>query len=112
MLVSVALLSSTLIQPATAAMIGTSEVLGIPGSTASEHGLLRDQVASVLMRRGVEHDAAWQRVNALSHTELQLIQQKIDQLPAGQSAFAVLGVVFLVLLVLELVGAINIFNRI
>ena len=34
-----------------------------------------------------------------------------ETLPAGGNVFVVVGIVFLVLLVLELLGAINIFNK-
>ena len=39
-----------------------------------------------------------------------VIEGQIDSLPAGADAIAVLGVVFLVLLVLEVTGVINIFK--
>ena len=52
------------------------------------------------------------RVAALSDQELVTLAQHFDELPAGGSALGVIGVVFIVLLILELVGAINIFNRI
>jgi hypothetical protein len=55
--------------------------------------------------------AATQRAAALSESELRLIQNKINSLPAGQGALEVIGIVFLVLLILELVGVTNIFNR-
>lgn len=36
---------------------------------------------------------------------------QLEQLPAGGSALAVIGIVFLVLLILDLTGVINIFRR-
>lgn len=39
------------------------------------------------------------------------MQGQVDRLPAGGSALAVIGVVFVVLLILELVGVIDIFKK-
>jgi hypothetical protein len=53
-------------------------------------------------------------VEALSARELNLLAQHIDELPAGAGAegvLAVIGVVFIVLLILELVGVTNVFSR-
>jgi hypothetical protein len=41
-----------------------------------------------------------------------MLRAQIDSLPAGGDAIAVIGVVFLVLLILELVGVTNIFTKI
>jgi hypothetical protein len=47
----------------------------------------------------------------LSDSELEVLQQRMDTLPAGaDSALTVLGIVLLVLLVLELVGVTDIFK--
>jgi len=43
--------------------------------------------------------------------ELSHLQNHINDLPAGSSALALLGAVFLVLIVLELVGVTNIFSK-
>ena len=79
--------------------------------STDSHAKLRQQVQQLLIDRGVSSVDAGQRANSLSHAELQLIQKKIDSLPAGQGALEILGIVFLVLLVLELVGVTNIFNK-
>ena len=57
---------------------------------------------------GRQHGAA--RVAALSTEELRQLKLQIDELPAG-GLLAVIGVVFVVLLILELVGVTNIFNN-
>jgi hypothetical protein len=51
------------------------------------------------------------RLAALTDAEIAVLAQKLDQLPAGGDALAVLGIVFLVLLVLELTGTIDIFKK-
>lgn len=73
--------------------------------------LAREDVQARLVEWGVDPAEASQRVAALSDSELQQITQRLDALPAGgTSALAVIGVVFVVLLILELVGITNIFT--
>lgn len=95
-------------------MVSASELLGHNGVSfggAPDRIELRQQVVQVLIEHGVSPMAATQRAAALSESELRLIQNKINSLPAGQGALEVIGIVFLVLLILELVGVTNIFNR-
>jgi hypothetical protein len=74
--------------------------------------LARDEVRQQLERYGVDAVAASERVAALSDQELVSLAGQFEDLPAGGSVLGTIGVVFIVLLVLELVGVINIFNRI
>ncbi len=74
--------------------------------------LVREDVRSQLMEFGVSPDDARKRVASLTDQELIMLQKRIDELPAGSSALAIIGGVFLVLLILELVGITNIFNRV
>ena len=73
--------------------------------------LARGEVQEQLVALGVDPADASGRVAALTDQELSLLQNHINDLPAGSSALAVLGAVFLVLLVLELVGVTNIFSK-
>lgn len=73
--------------------------------------MARDDVQQQLVARGVDPAAARQRVAALSDSELAELQQRMDQLPAGSGALAVVGVVAIVLLVLDLAGVLHIFRR-
>lgn len=73
--------------------------------------LARDDVQQQLIARGVDPADARQRVAALSDSELADLQQDMDAQPAGSGALAVVGVVAIVLLVLDLAGVLNIFNR-
>lgn len=111
--VSLFLLTS-IAQPAFAAMISTSQILGHTENSSTEsldRTDLRQQVTEVLIEHGVSAAAAAERAAALSNSELQHIQNKIDALPAGQGALEVIGIVFLILLILEIVGVTNIFNK-
>ena len=74
--------------------------------------LAREEVREAMVQLGVDPEEAQQRVLALSPEELVLVEQHLDSLPAGGNAIlVVLGIVFLVLLVLELIGVIDIFKR-
>jgi hypothetical protein len=104
------------LQPVAAAMISTHDLLAMRPAIASlapgRIDLLRKQVTASLVENGVPPTDATERADALTHQELAMIQSHLDRLPAGQGGFAVVGVVFLVLILLELVGVINIFNKI
>jgi hypothetical protein len=73
--------------------------------------LARDDVREQMVALGVDPEDASARVAALTEQELNLLQQHIGDLPAGSNALALIGAVFLVLLILELVGVTNIFNK-
>jgi hypothetical protein len=72
--------------------------------------LARDSVQEQLVRFGVDPADAERRVASLSDGELQALEQRMDELPAGAGALEVLGIVLLVLLVLELVGVTDVFK--
>ena len=52
------------------------------------------------------------RIAALTDQELEQLAADLESLPAGGSLLGVAGVVFIVLLILELVGVIDIFKKI
>ena len=115
--VLVAALSLSLVaNPATAAVIDTQQALSADVRTATESdvrdALAREDVRMAMERLGVDPADADARIASLSDAELLRMQGELDRLPAGGDAIAVIGVVFLVLLILELVGVTNIFNRI
>ena len=107
------LVCGTAAQPAAAAMMGTAQAA--TGTRAEQldrvdHFLAQDSVRSVLEQQGVDPADARARVQSLSDSELQRVANNIDRLPAGGSALAVIGLVFVVLVVLEIVGVINVFK--
>lgn len=102
--------------PASAALVGTDQVI-----EAQQHAerkarlqaaLEREDVVQALQARGVDPAEAKARVAAMTESELARFGAQIDQLPAGGSVVAVIGVVFVVLLVLELIGVTNVFTSI
>ena len=101
--------------PSSAGVIGTQTLLDAEQSTSSlervEAFLARDRVRDQMIAFGVDPEEVQQRISALTQEELNLLDGQLETLPAG-GLLAVIGVVFVVLLVLELVGVINIFNKI
>ena len=73
--------------------------------------LARDDVRAEFLARGVSPAEVDARVAALSTEELRQLQSELDELPAG-GLLAVIGVVFVVLLILELVGVTNVFTKV
>ena len=73
--------------------------------------LARDEVRAEFLQRGVSPAEVDARVAALSTEELRQLKLQIDELPAG-GLLAAIGVVFIVLLILEMVGVTNIFTKV
>lgn len=101
---------------ASAGVIGTQEYLSATdraGQIASiQASLSRSDVRAQLEKFGVNPADAAARVASLSDQELAAVSQKMDSLPAGgDGILVVIGIVFLVLLILELTGVIDIFKR-
>lgn len=101
--------------PVHAGMVGTEAMVGAETRAADlatvSRFLDRDTVRAEMERFGVSPADAAERVAALSDTELRQLAAGIGQQPAGAGAIEVVGIVFIVLLILELVGVTNIFTR-
>lgn len=74
--------------------------------------LAREEVRNQLEQYGVDPVAADARIAALTDQELEQLATDLESMPAGGSVLAVVGITFLVLLILELTGVIDIFNKI
>ena len=74
--------------------------------------LARDDVRAQFLESGVSPVEVDTRVAALSTEELQMLSMQLDELPAGGSVLAVVGIVFVVLLILDLTGVTNVFTKI
>jgi hypothetical protein len=114
--VACALALSSIAAPASAALVTTERMLGAAAQTdarARVDGFLaREDVRRQLEAWGVPPAQAEARIAALSPAELQRLAGEIERVPAGGGLLEVIGIVFVVLLILELVGVINIFSRI
>jgi hypothetical protein len=105
---------NAMIPAARAAVINTETILSEQVNVTQndlQDILSREDVREQLLTFGVDPVDADLRIAALTDAEINQLQQHINNLPAGSSALAVLGAVFLVLLVLELVGITNVFSK-
>jgi len=68
---------------------------------------VRDQMAAL----GVNPADIDTRVARLTDSELRTLADRMGEMPAGGDALAVIGIVFVVLVILELVGVIDIFKK-
>lgn len=100
--------------PAEAGIISTQDALAMADGQALERvetWLMRDDVRRELAQLGVDPELARLRAAALSPAELEELAGRLEEAPAGAGVLEVIGATFVVLLVLELLGVINIFNR-
>jgi TolA-binding protein len=97
-----------------AAVITTQQAMSAEARAATEAGvrasLARDDVRQAMLQLGADPTQVDGRIASLSDTELMQVQGELDRLPAG-GVLAVVGLVFVVLLILELTGVIDIFKR-
>lgn len=102
--------------PAQAGIVGSEQLLQSEHDTVKREQLqqwmARDDVRQQLQALGVDTQQATERINALTDQEVQQLALNMDAQPAGGDAIAIIGIVFLVLLILELVGVTNIFTAI
>ena len=98
-----------------AAMIGTetlaSQSLRADTEARVQNLLSRSDVQDKLVAWGVDVEKAKTRANAMSDAELQRVASVLDQQPAGGGVIVLVGVVFVILLILELVGVTNVFTK-
>ncbi len=107
----------SLASPVSAQLVSTSQVLALEEGSQAQSTvnayLARSEVVAQLKALGVDPELARLRVAALSVAELKALAGRIEEAPAGGGGvITVLGVTFLVLLILELVGVIDIFKKI
>lgn len=112
----VALLSLGFAQTSQAGVVSTPDFARADLRAASTAELrvflARADVASELARYGVSADDVMARVANLTDQEILALQGRIEEQVAGGDALAVIGVVFLVLLILEVVGVTDIFKSV
>ena len=113
-LVSVSIICMGFAQVAPAGMIGTAHLVNEESRAASlsriEVLLAREDVSRQLAAFGVEQALVVERLQGLSSAELLALEGQLDSQVAGGDVVAIVGVVFIVLLILELVGVTDIFK--
>ena len=96
-------------------LVSTSQALALEDGNAREvvdAWFAREDIEQQLTALGVDPELAQLRVAAMTATEVVELADSIEDAPAGgDGVIAVLGITFLVLLILELVGVIDIFKK-
>lgn len=114
-LVATALVSMGFAQVSAAGMIGTQALIEHEARDSQvqklESLLDRQDVSRQLVAWGADVDLVKARIQNMTDAELAELNGRIDAQVAGGDAIAVIGVVFLVLLILELVGVTDIFKK-
>ena len=114
-LVTLSLVSLGMQAPAVAGVVSTADAaLSARGESPRalvEATIARADVQDKLAELGVDATAIEGRLAALSDQEVAKLAEQIESAPAGGDALAVIGIVFVVLVILELVGVIDIFKK-
>lgn len=106
---------SALVSTASAAVLSTRDAQSLqvlerqPGEVQAV--LARADVQQAMINLGVDPVQAQLRVASLSESELTQLQGQLDTLPAG-GILGLIGAVFVVLLILEVTGAVDIFKKV
>jgi len=112
--ISLALVSAGFAQISFAGVVGTDYMLEAESRNASlarvESLIAREDVAQQLQAFGVDQAIVQERLQGLTLAELITLESQFNQQIAGGDALGVIGAVFLVLLILELVGVTDIFK--
>lgn len=114
-ILSVAIFNMGLASAASAAIADTSALTGT--DRAADLGAVRAQleradVRAKLEEMGVDAAAVDRRIAGLNDRELHRMATDMQNAPAGGDAVWIVGAVFVVLIILELVGVIDIFKKV
>jgi len=112
---SALMLWATLLSGANAAVVTTREAVQLQGHEQRlaevQAVLSRAEVRQAMVDMGVDPVQASTRVAALSEEELAGLHNNMETAPAG-GILALIGAVFLVLLILEVTGVTDIFKKV
>ena len=104
------------VQASHAEVIGTEQLISSEAREATmtriESIVMRDDVRQQLSNLGVSQEVVLARVDRMTDSELASFESSLSQGIVGGDALALIGAVFLVLLILELVGVTDIFKSI
>jgi hypothetical protein len=117
-LAAIFFLTSSGLGTAHAGLVTTEDAVeraGIDADRAHLLGLIeREDIRQELIGHGVDPDEAARRIAALSDAELSGVMQKVDEMPAGQSALGIIVgaalIVFIVLLITDIAGFTDVFG--
>jgi hypothetical protein len=113
---SVALICVGFVQTSSAGVISTGYMLDTQMRDASlarvELLLARQDVEQQLLAFGVDAQSVAERLRGMSNADLLALEGRLDEQLAGGDVLALVGAVFLVLLILDLVGVTDVFKSI
>lgn len=113
LIMSFSLLGISLPSVSYAGIIGTQTLIENQQSNDSqarvEEFIARDNVREQIIALGVDPAEVQDRLSALTADELRLLEQEINNLPAG-GILVIIGIVFVVLIILDLTGVVDIFK--
>jgi hypothetical protein len=114
--ISLSLLSLGMQTPAVAGMVGTADAAAAARQQdprgVVQGVLARAEVRDQMLALGVNPAEVEGRIAALTNAELAALATGIEGAPAGGDALAVIGLVFIVLMILEFTGTIDIFKKV
>ena len=114
-LISLSLVSLGLQAPAAAGIVGTADAVAAVQQQdhrgAVQSVLARADVREQMVTLGVDPAEVDARIAALTDAEVATLANRIDGAPAGGDALVVIGIVFVVLMILEFTGVIDIFKK-
>lgn len=115
-LISLAIVCAGFAQVSYAGVIETGYLVDQESRVASlarlDVMLASEKVARQLEALGVDRAMVAERIQGLSNSELLILENEMDRQVAAGDALALIGAVFLVLLILELVGVTDIFKSV
>jgi hypothetical protein len=114
-ILSVAIVNLGLMSAASAAIVDTDVMVASDRDAdlaAIRTQLDRQDVREQMQKMGVDPTSIDSRVASLSDRELHQLATDMQSAPAGGEILALIGAVFVVLLILELVGVIDIFKKV
>lgn len=101
------------LNPAYAAMVGTTTALQQAQHSVERSELLemldRETVQSQLQAMGVDAEAAKQRVAAMTDDEIQQLNARLGEMPAGGDALGIILLIFIIFIITDMLGATDIF---
>ncbi len=116
MFLVVAFTTTCLQAPAYAAMLSSQDIAAQQSLQADRDQLrdrvMRDDIRTQMVSMGVDPGDVEQRINNLTSAEISQINGKLDSLPAGSGVLGTIALVLIILILLEIVGAIDIFPKI
>lgn len=71
--------------------------------------LARDDLRAMFVARGVDPAVVEARVASLTADEVRLLNERMDQVPAGGDALGILFTIFIILLITDLIGWTSVF---